>query len=136
MEIAEALEFIRTNSQAVLATTRRDGRPQLSPVNVVVNEAGQVVLSSRATAIKVKNLRRDPHAAVCVTTTAFYGDWCQVEGSVIVVDLPEAMDGLVDYYRSASGEHPDWDEYRAAMVSERRVLVVIDVERAGPSVAG
>ena len=136
MDIAEALEFIRTNSQAVLATTRRDGRPQLSPVNVVVNEAGQVVLSSRATAIKVKNLRRDPHAAVCVTTTAFYGDWCQVEGSVTVVDLPEAMDGLVDYYRSASGEHPDWDEYRAAMVSEHRVLVVIDVERAGPSVAG
>jgi len=136
MDTAEALEFIRTNSQAVLATTRRDGRPQLSPVNVVVNEAGQVVLSSRATAIKVKNLRRDPHAAVCVTTTAFYGDWCQVEGSVTVVDLPEAMDGLVDYYRSASGEHPDWDEYRAAMVSERRVLVVIDVERAGPSVAG
>ncbi len=136
MDIAEALEFIRTNSQAVLATTRRDGRPQLSPVNVVVNTAGQVVLSSRATAIKVKNLRRDPHAAVCVTTTAFYGDWCQVEGSVTVVDLPEAMDGLVDYYRSASGEHPDWDEYRAAMVSERRVLVVIDVQRAGPSVAG
>ena len=136
MDIAEALEFIRTNSQAVLATTRRDGRPQLSPVNVVVNTAGQVVLSSRATAIKVKNVRRDPHASVCVTTTAFYGDWCQVEGSVTVVDLPEAMDGLVDYYRSASGEHPDWDEYRAAMVSERRVLVVIDVQRAGPSVAG
>ena len=136
MDIADALEFIRANSQAVLATGRRDGRPQLSPVNVVVNATGQVVLSSRATAVKVKNLRRDPYASLCVTTTAFYGDWCQVEGSVTVVDLPEAMDGLVDYFRSASGEHPDWDEYRAAMVSERRVRVVIDVERAGPSVAG
>lgn len=136
MDIADALKFIRTNSQAVLATTRRDGRPQLSPVNVVVNATGQVVLSSRATAIKVKNLRRDPYASLCVTTTAFYGDWRQVEGAVTVVDLPEAMDGLVDYYRRASGEHPDWDEYRAAMVSERRVLVVIDVARAGPSVAG
>ncbi len=136
MDIADALEFIRANSQAVLATSRRDGRPQLSPVNVVVNATGQVVLSSRATAVKVKNLRRDPYASLCVTTTAFYGDWCQVEGSVTVIDLPEAMDGLVDYYRSASGEHPDWDEYRAAMVSERRVLVVIDVARAGPSVAG
>ena len=136
MDIADALEFIRANSQAVLATGRRDGRPQLSPVNVVVNATGQVVLSSRATAVKVKNLRRDPYASLCVTTTAFYGDWCQVEGSVTVVDLPEAMDGLVDYYRSASGEHPDWDEYRAAMVSERRVLVVIDVVRAGPSVSG
>ena len=136
MDIADALEFIRANSQAVLATTRRDGRPQLSPVNVVVNPTGQVVLSSRATAVKVKNLRRDPYASLCVTTTAFYGDWCQVEGAVTVVDLPVAMDGLVAYYRSASGEHPDWDEYRAAMVSERRVLVVIDVARAGPSVAG
>ena len=136
MDIADALEFIRANSQAVLATGRRDGRPQLSPVNVVVNATGQVVLSSRATAVKVKNLRRDPYASLCVTTTAFYGDWCQVEGSVTVVDLPEAMDGLVDYFRSASGEHPDWDEYRAAMVSESRVLVVIDVVRAGPSVSG
>ena len=136
MDIADALDFIRANSQAVLATTRRDGRPQLSPVNVVVNPFGQVVLSSRATAVKVKNLRRDPYASLCVTTTAFYGDWCQVEGAVTVIDLPEAMDGLVAYYRSASGEHPDWDEYRAAMVSERRVLVVIDVARAGPSVAG
>ena len=136
MDINEAVEFVRANNQAVLATTRRDGRPQLSPVGVVVNDAGQVVLSSRDTAMKVKNLRRDPHASLCVLNSTFYGAWCQVEGSVTVVDLPEAMDGLVDYYRRAAGEHPDWDEYRAAMVSERRVLVVIDVQRAGPSVAG
>lgn len=136
MDIAQALDFIRANSQSVLATTRRDGRPQLSPVNVVVNDTGQVVLSSRRTAIKVKNLQREPHAAVCVMTDAFYGQWCQVEGPVTVVELPEAMDGLVDYYRKASGEHPDWDDYRAAMVRDQRVLVVIDVERAGPSVSG
>jgi len=136
MDIAEALEFVRKNSHAVLATTRRDGRPQLSPVDVTVNAGGQVVLSSRDTAMKVKNLRRDPHASLCVMSPQFYDAWCQVEGVVSVVDLPEAMDGLVDYYRRAAGEHPDWDEYRAAMVSERRVLVVIDVQRAGPSVAG
>ncbi len=136
MDISQALDFIRANSQSVLATTRRDGRPQLSPVNVVVNDTGQVVLSSRRTAIKVKNLQREPHAAVCVMTDAFYGQWCQVEGPVTVVELPEAMDGLVDYYRRASGEHPDWDDYRAAMVRDQRVLIVIDVERAGPSVSG
>ena len=136
MDINEALDFVRTNSHSVLATTRRDGRPQLSPVDVAVNDAGQVVLSSRDTAMKVKNLRRDPHASLCVLTPQFYGDWCQVEGSVTVIDLPDAMEGLVDYYRRAAGEHPDWDEYRTAMVSERRVLVVIDIERAGPSVAG
>ena len=136
MDVTEALEFIRANSQSVLATTRADGRAQLSLVNVVVDDAGRVVLSSRATAVKVKNLRRTPYASVCVMTAAFYGDWCQVEGAVTVVDLPEAMDGLVDYYRRASGEHPDWDDYRAAMVREQRVLVVIDVQRAGPSVSG
>ena len=136
MDVTEALEFIRANSQSVLATTRGDGRPQLSPVNVVVDDDGRVVLSSRTTAVKVKNLRRTPYASVCVMTQAFYGDWCQVEGAVTVVDLPEAMDGLVDYYRRACGDHPDWDDYRAAMVREQRVLVVIDVERAGPSVSG
>jgi PPOX class probable F420-dependent enzyme len=95
-----------------------------------------VVLSSRQTAMKVRNLRRDAYASVCVIGREFYGTWCQVEGPVTIVDLPEAMDGLVDYYRRISGEHPDWPDYRAAMVRDRRVLVVIDVQRAGPSVAG
>jgi hypothetical protein len=85
----------------------------------------------------VKNLRREPNASVCVFTDAFYGPWCQIEGPVHIVELPEAMEGLVDYYRRASGkEHPDWDDYREAMVREQRVLVVIDVERTGPSVSG
>jgi PPOX class probable F420-dependent enzyme len=137
MDRDEALDFIRSNSRCVLATTRRDGRAQLSPVDVTVNEQGQVVLSSRQTAMKVKNLRREPYASVCVFTDRFYGQWCQVEGPVTIVELPDAMEGLVDYYRRASGkEHPDWDEYRDAMVREQRVLVVIDVERVGPSVSG
>ena len=136
VQIPAALEFIRDNSHAVLSTTRRDGRAQLSPVDVTVNAVGQVVLSSRQTAMKVKNLRRDPFASLCVLSATFYGQWCQVEGPVTIVDLPEAMDGLVDYYRRAAGEHPDWDDYRAAMVRERRVLVVMDVERAGPRVQG
>lgn len=137
MDRAQALDFIRSNSRSILATTRRDGRPQLSPVDVTVNAQGQVVLSSRETAMKVKNLRREPYASVCVITDGFYGQWCQVEGPVTIVELPEAMDGLIDYYRRAAGkEHPDWDDYREAMVREQRVLVVIDVERAGPSVSG
>ena len=93
-------------------------------------------ISGRTTAHGPSRGRRDPHASLCVMSPRFYDAWCQVEGVVSVIDLPEAMDGLVDYYRRAAGEHPDWDEYRAAMVSERRVLVVIDVQRAGPSVAG
>jgi PPOX class probable F420-dependent enzyme len=137
MDRDQALEFIRSNSRSVLATTRRDGRPQLSPVDVTVNAQGQVVLSSRETAMKVKNLRREPYASVCVVTDRFYGQWCQVEGPVTIVELPDAMEGLIDYYRRAAGkEHPDWDDYRDAMVREKRVLVVIDVERVGPSVSG
>ena len=136
MDVTEALEFIRANSQSVLATTRADGRAQLSLVNVVVDDAGRVVLSSRATAVKVKNLRRTPYASVCVMTAAFYGDWCQVEGAVTVVDLPEAMDGLVDYYRRASGEHPDWDGYRAAMTEQGKTLLRITPTRWGPIATG
>jgi PPOX class probable F420-dependent enzyme len=137
MDRDQALEFVRHNSRSVLATTRRDGRPQLSPVDVTVNAQGQVVLSSRQTAMKVKNIRRDPYVSVCVFTQGFYGEWCQVEGPAHIVELPDAMDGLIDYYRRAAGkEHPDWDDYREAMVREKRVLVVIDVERVGPSVAG
>ena len=137
MDRDQALEFLRSNSHSILATTRRDGRPQLSPVDVTVNAQGQVVLSSRLTAMKVKNLLREPYASVCAITPGFYGQWCQVEGPVQVVELPEAMDGLIDYYRRAAGkEHPDWDDYREAMVREQRVLVVIDVERTGPSVSG
>ena len=138
MDIQQALSFIAANHRAVMATTRSDGRPQLSPVTVGVDEQGLVTVSSRATAMKVKNLERDPSAFVslCVTNDRFFGEWVQVEGQATIVRLPEAMDGLVDYYRRISGEHPDWDDYRAAMVRDQRVLLRITVSRAGPNVSG
>ncbi len=86
--------------------------------------------------MKVKNLRRDPCASLCVINDGFFGEWCQVEGPAEIVSLPEAMDLLVDYYRRLSGEHPDWDDYRAAMERERRVIVRVTIERAGPTVSG
>src|SRR5262249_59540241 len=97
-----------------------------------VDDGGRVVVSSRQTAVKTRNLRRRPTAWVLVLSDSFYGDWVQIEGDVDIVDLPEAMDGLVDYYRQVSGEHPDWDDYRAAMVRDRRVLIRIEPTRAGP----
>ena len=108
----------------------------MSPVACTVDDAGRVVVSSRETAIKVKNVRREPRAWLCVFPDAFFGGFVQVEGSVEVVSLPDAMDGLVDYYRSVAGEHPNWDEYRAAMEEEGRVLLRLDLTRAGPDVAG
>jgi PPOX class probable F420-dependent enzyme len=132
----EARAFLRTNHSAVLATVRRDGRPQLSPVLAGVDDAGRVEVSTRETAMKVKNLRRDPRIAMCLLNPGFYGDWGQVEGTAEIVGRPEALDLLVDYYRRISGEHPDWDEYRDSMVDQRRVLVRFEIERAGPTASG
>jgi PPOX class probable F420-dependent enzyme len=136
MDVEEARDFIRQNGRAVLATTRSDGGVQMSPVDAVIDQDGYAVLSSRETAIKVKNLRRRPHATLCVFTDAFYGPWGYVEGDVEIVSLPEAMEGLVDYYRRAAGEHPDWDDYRVAMERDQRLLIRIPIQRAGPTVSG
>jgi PPOX class probable F420-dependent enzyme len=137
VDLDDARDYIRTHHRAVLATQRRDGSPQMSPVTVAVDADGDVIVSSRETAVKVKNLRRTGRAWVCVFPDTFYGGpFVQVEGDVTIVSLPEAMDGLVDYYRAVSGEHPDWDDYRAAMVRDQRVLIKLAPTRAGPDVSG
>jgi PPOX class probable F420-dependent enzyme len=136
VEISEALEFVRGNHRGVLATARADGKPQLSPVSATVGAGGRVVISSRETAYKVRNLRARPFASYSGFTDGFFGPWVQVEGPVEIISLPDAMEPLVDYYRSISGEHPDWDDYRAAMVRDQRVIIAITVERAGPNVSG
>ena len=136
MDIDAALRVVREQHHGILATRRRDGSPQMSPVAVGVDAENKVVISTRETAMKAKNLMRDPQASVCVFADSFYGPWVQLDGTAEVLDLPEALDGLVDYYRGLSGEHPDWDDYRAAMQRERRVLVRITVTRAGPDHSG
>jgi PPOX class probable F420-dependent enzyme len=132
----EVRAFLRDNHRAVMATFRSDGRPQLSPVTAAVDDQGRVMISTRQTAMKTKNLRRDPRISLCLLNDGFFGDWAQVEGNAEIVELPEAMDLLVDYYRRVAGEHPDWDDYRAAMERDKRVVVRFAIERAGPTVAG
>src|SRR5580704_4034271 len=136
MDPERAREFLRANHRAVLATARADGRPQLSPVTCAVDDAGLVLISTRETAVKTRNLRRNPAASLCVFTDAFFGQWVQVDGAAEIISLPDAMDHLIDYYRRVSGEHPDWDDYRAAMIRDRRVIVRITITRAGPDVSG
>ncbi len=131
MELDAARQFVRDHHRAVLVTFRKDGRPQTSPVTVGVDDAGRLVVSSRERAYKVRNLRRDARATVCVVSDDFW-KWIQVDGTATVVSLPDAMEPLVDYYRGTAGEHPDWDDYRRAMERDQRVIVRIDIERAGP----
>ena len=132
MNTDEARGYLATHHRAVMATFRRDGRPQLSPVVAVVDAQGLVVVSTSATSAKAKNLARDPRVSLCVFPDTFFGEWVQVEGAAEVVPLPEAMEPLVDYYRRISGEHPDWAQYREAMQAEQRVLVRFPIDRAGP----
>ena len=132
----EARQFLTEHHHAVMHTHREDGGPQLSPVAVTVDADGRAIVSTRETAVKAVNLGNDPRTSLCVFTEAFYGPWIRIDGHAEIVALPDAMEPLIDYYRRISGEHPDWDEYRAAMEAERRVLVRIDIHSAGPDVAG
>lgn len=136
MDLSEATEFLKAHHRAVLATFRADGRPQLSPVTCAVDDEQRILVSTREGALKTRNLRRDPRASLCVFTDGFFGPWIQAEGEAEVISLPDAMDLLVDYYRRVAGEHSDWDDYRSAMVRDRRVIVRIGVSRVGPNVSG
>ncbi len=136
MDLDQARAFLRQHHRAILATYHPGGRLQLSPVLVGVDDAGRAVISTRETAVKTRNLLADPRASLCVTTDAFFGEWIQVDGHAEVVRLPEALPLLEDYYRGISGEHPNWEEYRSAMVAQRRVLLRITITRAGPDFHG
>ena len=136
MDLDAARKLLRENHRSVLATTRSDGRPQLSPVVHGIDDHGRPIISSRETAYKVRNLRRNPAASLCAFPDGFFGQWIQVDGQADIVSLPEAMDLLVDYYRQLSGEHPDWADYRAAMARDRRLVIRISLERAGPDRSG
>jgi PPOX class probable F420-dependent enzyme len=133
----EELEaFIRPRHNVVLVTNRSDGRPQLSPVTAGLDDDGRLVVATYPQRAKVRNLRRDPQAAACVLSDDFGGAWVQVYGSAEVLDLPEALEPLVDYFRVIAGEHPDWDEYRQAMRDQGKVLVRMTIEDWGPIATG
>ena len=136
MDLESARDFMREHHRAVLATRSADGGVQQSPVLANVDGEGRAIISSRETAYKVHNLRRDPWAQVCVLTNRFFGEWIYAEGKAEVVSLPEAMDPLIDYYKRFPDENPNWDEYRERMRREKRVLVRISLERAGPDRQG
>ncbi|MFC4588764.1 PPOX class F420-dependent oxidoreductase [Sphaerisporangium corydalis] len=132
----QLIDFIRDRHRALLLTTRRDGGPQASPVSCGVDEQGRIVVSTYPERAKTKNARRDPKVSIVILSDDFDGPWVQVDGACEVLDLPEAMEPLVDYYRAISGEHPDWDDYRAAMERQGKSLLRIIPVKWGPVATG
>jgi PPOX class probable F420-dependent enzyme len=132
----QLLEFLRPRHHAILLTTRRDGRPQSSPNSCGVDTAGRIVISTYPERAKVANIRRDPRVSVCVLSDEWNGPWVQVDGTAEVIDLPESVEPLVEYFRVISGEHPDWDEYRQAMRDQGKSLIRITIDGWGPIATG
>jgi PPOX class probable F420-dependent enzyme len=132
----ELTEFIRPRHHAIVMTTRKDGRPQASPVTCGVDEAGRIVIATYLERSKTRNARRDPRVSVLFLSDDFGGAWVQVDGAAEVLDVPEAVEPLVEYFRSISGEHPDWDEYRDAMIDQGKSLLRVTPERWGPIATG
>jgi PPOX class probable F420-dependent enzyme len=132
---AAVLDFLRPRHKALLVTRRADGGPQLSPVTCGVAD-DRIVISTYPGRAKTVNARRDPRVSLCVLSDDWDGPWVQVDGTAEVLDMPEALDGLVDYYRCISGEHPDWDDYRAAMARQDKSLIRVTIERWGPIATG
>ncbi len=133
---AELLEFVRPRHKATLVTTRRNGRPQLSPVACGVDEEGRVVISTYPHRAKVANLRRDAAVTLLIHSDDWDGAYVQLDGTAEVIDQPDAVEPLVDYFRSISGEHPDWDEYRQAMRDQGKSLIRVSIESWGPIATG
>lgn len=130
------LEFCRARHHVLLVTTRRDGSPQASPVSAGVDEHGRFVISTYPERAKTANVRRDPAVSLVVLSDDWDGPWVQVDGEAEVLDMPAALDPLVDYFRSIAGEHPDWDEYRDAMRRQGKSLVRVTPRRWGPVATG
>ncbi|MEV8442582.1 PPOX class F420-dependent oxidoreductase [Actinosynnema sp. NPDC051121] len=132
----ELVAFLRPRHRALLVTARADGRPQVSPVTCGVDGEGRVVVSTYPQRAKARNARRDDRVTVCVLSDDWDGPYVQVDGRAEVLDLPEAVEPLVDYYRCIAGEHPDWDEYREAMRRQGKSLIRVTIERWGPIATG
>ncbi|MGH3657934.1 MAG: PPOX class F420-dependent oxidoreductase [Micromonosporaceae bacterium] len=130
------LEFLRPRHRAVLVTTRLDGRPQLSPVTCGVDLGGRLVVSTYPERAKSVNAKRDPRVSACVMSEDWNGPYVQVDGTAEVIDMPAAVEPLVEYFRCISGEHPDWDEYREAMHRQNKSLIRVEIERWGPIATG
>jgi len=136
VDLAALLEFIRPRHRGILITTRSDGRPQSSPVACGVDLDGRIVVSTYPSRAKAGNARRNPDVSFCILSDDWDGAYVHIDGTAEVLDMPDALDGLVEYYRCIAGEHPDWDEYRTAMARQGKSLIRVSIDRWGPIATG
>jgi PPOX class probable F420-dependent enzyme len=134
--LSELLDFVRPRHRMVLTTFRADGSLQSSPVTGGVDQQGRLVIASYPQRAKSVNIRRTPEASVIVLSDEFNGAYVQIDGDAEVIDVPDAVELLVDYYRAIAGEHPDWDEYRSAMLTQRKCVIRVTPHRWGPVATG
>jgi PPOX class probable F420-dependent enzyme len=130
------LEFLRPRHKVILITTRANGQPQASPVTAGIDDEGRMVVATYPQRAKTGNARRHAEVSACVLSEDFNGPWVQVNGQAEVLDVPEAVEPLVEYFRAVAGEHPDWDEYRQAMVDQGKSLIRITITDWGPIATG
>ncbi|MCE7004951.1 PPOX class F420-dependent oxidoreductase [Kibdelosporangium philippinense] len=133
---AALIEFLSTRHHTVLVTRRADGSPQMSPVSCGIDSEGRVVISTYPRRAKAVNARRDPRVSLCTLSDDWDGPYVQLDGQAEVLDMPDALEPLVEYFRCISGEHPDWDEYRDAMRKQDKSLIRVTIERWGPISTG
>ena len=136
VSLEELLDFVRPRHRALLLTRRADGSPQASPLTCGVDDSGRIVVSTYPERAKTHNAKRDPRVSVLVLSDDWNGPWVQIDGSAEVIDSPESVEPLVEYFRNISGEHPDWDEYREAMVKQGKSIIRVTPESWGPVATG
>ncbi|MEW2450339.1 PPOX class F420-dependent oxidoreductase [Streptomyces parvulus] len=136
VSLDELLDFVRPRHRAILLTRRADGSPQASPLTCGVDDSGRIVVSTYPERAKTRNARRDPRVGLVVLSDEWNGPWVQIDGPAEVIDSPDSVEPLVEYFRNISGEHPDWDEYRQAMVGQGKSIIRITPERWGPVATG
>lgn len=136
VSLEELLDFVRPRHRALLLTRRADGSPQASPLTCGVDDSGRIVVSTYPERAKTRNAKRDPRVSVLVLSDDWNGPWVQIDGSAEVIDSPESVEPLVEYFRNISGEHPDWDEYREAMVKQGKSIIRVMPEKWGPVATG
>ena len=130
------LEFVRPRHRALLITRRADGSPQASPLTCGVDDAGRLVMSTYPERAKTTNVRREATASVVILSDEWNGPWVQIDGDAEVLDIPDSVEPLVEYYRNIAGEHSDCEEYREAMVKQGKSLIRVTPRRWGPVATG